>query len=231
MIVASFWVYRPEEFPAAADYPAMLRVLQRSCDRLGLKHVVLTDRLTFDSPKWPAGVKGWALTDCPKPLMRAVTEVQARFLESGCAGVRDDVAFVGADCIVKQRLRFNFIPPADLYVTYRTPTARYPINTGLQFVPAASVAKVAPLFRRVADRCGVKWCDDQRAIRAELEPMPRAAGMHARAGLTVGFMPMRPYNVTPRGPDDPCRTAFMVHFRGKGRKGLFFEWAQRNGYA
>lgn len=227
MIVASFWVHRPEEHPGAADYPAMLRILQRSCEREGLRHVCLTDRSTFADPRWPSGVKGWAVVDCPRPLMRAVTEVQARYLESL---PNDDVCFVGADCIVKTRPKFNFIPPADLYVTYRTADARYPINTGVVFVPRASVDKVAPLFRRIAKRCGVNWCDDQRAIRAELEPMPKGNGFYVRAGLNVGFMNMRPYNVLPKSASDPAAGAYIVHFRGKARKALLFEWAKRQGY-
>ena len=46
--VASFWVLRPEEHPEAEarNYPGMLQVLQRSCDRLGLRHLVLTDEAT-----------------------------------------------------------------------------------------------------------------------------------------------------------------------------------------
>src|SRR6185369_12613503 len=57
-VVASFWVLRPEEHPEAEErnYPGMLRILQRSCDRLGLRHVVLTDHATMTSPAWPTGV-------------------------------------------------------------------------------------------------------------------------------------------------------------------------------
>jgi hypothetical protein len=224
LTVCSFWVHRPEEHPQAADYAAMLKILEASCRTLGIYHVVLTDFAT--APMVPEGIRAIA-RHLPGPLMRACTEAQAAYLEAPADG---DTALVGADCIMRKRPRMEFVPPADVYVTYRHAAANYPINTGFQYIPAASRSKAAPLYRRIADRCGVKWCDDQRAVRAELEPMPAGAGIYERAGLRVGFLPMRPYNVTPKSADDPARGAYMVHFRGKGRKGLFFDWARVNGY-
>jgi len=221
--VVSFWVLRPQEHPEAEarNYPGMLQVLQRSCDRLGLRHVVLTDNKTQASSLWPTGVQSWATT-LPEPLMQACTEGQARYLESQ---PKSDTLFVGADCIfIGDPLRFYPRAP-DLCVTYRSPDARYPINTGAQLV--RSLDKTAPLFRRIADRCGTTWCDDQRAIRAELEPMPPVVGIYNRAGISVAFLPMARLNVVPKSIDDPCRGACMLHFRGKGRKQFFFDWAAR----
>jgi hypothetical protein len=232
MIVASLWVHRPIEHPGAADYPGMLRILEGSCNRLGLAHVVLTDRATLEGPLWPAGIRAFVVDNCPRPLMQACTEAQARFLECWSG---DDVAFVGADCIMLKKP--NLPAGADLYVTYRHKAANYPINTGLQFIPKASLDRTAPVFRRIADRCGVKWCDDQRALRAELEPMPDGPGIYDRAGIRVGFVPMRPYNVLPKGVNDPARDAVMLHFRGKQhstgqhRKEMLFDWAKRHGFA
>lgn len=228
MIIASFWVYRPEQFPFAADYPAMLRILQRSCDRLGLHHVCLTDQTTAQLRLWPAGVEAWAMPQLPVPLMNACTEIQARFLESFYME-KEDVLFVGADCIMIKPPRYPATP--DLCVTYRKADSKYPINTGAVLARSRNREKVAAFFRGVANACGPVWCDDQRAMRAALEPMPKAHGIFERAGLKVGFMTMTPYNVLPRSAEDPASHAFMVHFRGKARKQLLFEWAARHGYA
>lgn len=227
-VIASFWVIRDVEHPEAEarNYPGMLRILQGSCDRLGLKHVVLTDHATMADARWPQGIEGWAI-ELPQPLMRACTEIQARYLESG---PDHDVLFCGADCIfLGDPLKFYPREPG-LCVTYRDPRSRFPINTGAQMVRRHSLDAVAGIFRRVADRCGTVWCDDQRAIVAELTPMPPVVGIYKRAGVSVAFLPMARFNVVPQSVDDACKGACMLHFRGKRRKGFFFDWATRHGF-
>lgn len=238
-VVVSLYVERREEHPEAEarNYPGMLRVLQRSCDRFGMRHIVLTDVETHRSPQWPTGIQAFACRDVPRPLMRACTELQARYLETQHhlsrmgASAKDDVLFVGADCIfVGDPLRF-YPPAPDLCVTYRDRNSKYPINTGAQLIRRRSIGPIGELYRRVADRCGTVWCDDQRAIQAELEPMPPVHGVFERAGLNVAFLPMARFNVVPTSVEDPCHGALMLHFRGKARKQFFFDWAERHGYA
>lgn len=233
LTVASFWVHRPVEHPGAFDYPQLLRILQRSCDRLDLRHVVLTDRETKTSERWPEGIEGWA-TDLPGPLMQACTEAQARYLESE---PEDDTLFVGADCILlRNPAKYCPESPA-LCLTYRHPYANYPINNGFMYVRRHSLPAVAELYRRVADRTGTKWCDDQRSIRAELEPMPKLCGIHERAGMLIAFLPMKPFNSLPKTLDDIARRSVMLHFRGKQhatgqhRKDFMVDWAKAHGYA
>lgn len=229
--VCSFWVHRPIEHPNAFDYPILLRILQKSCDRLDIRHIVLTDPATLASERWPAGIEGWA-SDLPQPLMQATTAAQANYLESG---PQDDVLFCGADCIM---LGVPSLPrePA-LCLSYRHPTANYPINNGFQLIRRHSLDKVAALYRRIADRTGAKWCDDQRAIRAELEPMPPVCGVYERAGILIDFVPMRRFNHLPRDIDDPATGSAMLHFRGKQhatgqhRKDFMVSWAERHGFA
>jgi hypothetical protein len=231
--VCSFWVYRPVEHPNAFDYPVLLRILQASCDRLGLRHLVLTDHATLASERWPDGIEGWA-TELPAPLMQACTEVQARYLESA---PDHDTLFVGADCIILRDPAKAVTRDADLCVTYRHSGARYPVNNGFMYVNRRSIDKVAALYRRVADRCGAKWCDDQRALIAELSPMPIGCGLQVRAGLSVSFMPMGRFNSLPRTVEDPAIGAVALHFRGKQhatgqhRKDLMVDWAKRHGFA
>lgn len=228
--VASFWVWRPVEHPNAFDYPVLLRILQVSCDRLGIRHVVLTDHATLASERWPAGIVGWA-SDLPQPLMQATTAAQANYLESGPEA---DVLFCGADCVLLANpLKALPVEPA-LCLSYRHPTARYPVNNGFMLARRHSIEKVAALYRRIADRCGARWCDDQRAIRAELEPMPPACGVYERAGLSIAFVPMKRFNHLPRDVGDQARGCTMLHFRGKQhatgqhRKDFMVAWAARH---
>jgi hypothetical protein len=231
--VCSFWVYRPIEHPNAFDYPVLLRILQASCDRLGIRHLVLTDHATLASERWPRGIEGWA-SDLPQPLMQATTAAHANYLETM---PQTDVLFVGADCVLLRNPSKHYPKDVALSLTYRNPHARYAINNGFMVVARHSVEKVAALYRRVADRCGTTWCDDQRALIAELSPMPSACGIHERAGMRVCFLPMGPFNSLPRTPDDPARGAVALHFRGKQhatgqhRKDLMVDWARRHGFA
>lgn len=232
-VIASFWVYRPVEHPHAFDYPILLKILQASCDRVGLRHIVLTDHATLESDRWPAGIEGWA-SDLPMPLMQATTHAQANFLEAGCD---TDVLFVGADCILLANPLKALPREPALCLSYRHPGANYPINNGFQVIRRHALPQVAALYRRIADRTGERWCDDQRAIRAELEPMPPECGVYPRAGLSVAFVPMRRFNHLPKDVDDPARGATLLHFRGKQhatgqhRKEFMVAWAKRHGFA
>ena len=233
MIVASFWVHRPEEFPNAADYPAMLRILQRSCGRLGLRHIVLTDQATRLLPSWPCGDDGQSIEarifDLPSPLMKAVTLAQAHWLWRFEPEIEDNrTFFVGADCILLKKPKAK--SGAHVTVTYRHAGANYPINTGAILINKPGKA-VRALFDGIADRCGERWGDDQRAIRDALRPLPDGYGIHHRAGgLAIDFSPMWPLNYCPRDEADPADGAVMVHFRGQRRKDLLFEWAKRHGF-
>lgn len=230
LTVASFWVHRPAEFPQAADYPAMLRILQTSCDRLGLRHVVLTDASTYASDLWPTGVEGWSFLDVPVPLMQACTYVQAECLQ--LHGDQSDFLFVGADCILLADPNRHFPAEPDLCVTARVPSARLDaINNGAMLVRRRAAEKAAALYRRVADRCGTEWRDDQKALVAELSPVPLVPGIHERAGLLVGFLPMKRFNQTPLWSADPCKGAVMLHFKGKRGKPLMLAWAKKRGFA
>lgn len=227
-VIASFYLERRDEFPGAANYFAMLAILDRSCKQLGLHHLVLTDPATLRSPEWPAGVEAWASPNLPRPLMQAFTELQARYLETMPS---HDVLFCGADCIMLRDPSRDCPRNPALCLTYRQADSRYPINNGFMMVHRHSMAHVAALFRRIAGRCGTTWCDDQRSLRAELEPMPEGFGIHQRAGMAVAFMPMKRFNRLPVSAIDPCRDAFLLHFRGKARKQLMFDWAKHNGFA
>lgn len=230
LTVASFWVHRPEDYPKAADYPAMLRILQASCDRLQIRHVLLTDNTTADAGLVPSGIQHCA-TDLPRSLMQATTRAQAHFLENAPTWF-GDILFVGADSILLADPQPHCPEEADLCVTARRPSPRLDaINNGFMYVRRRAVERVSALYKRVADRCGTEWRDDQRALVAELSPVPVDPGMHERAGLKVAFLPMARFNHAPLWPADPCKGAILLHFRGRMRKKLLFAWAKKRGFA
>lgn len=229
--VCSFYVLRPNENPRNTDYLPMLRLLQKSCDALDLRHVVLTDVETAATQLREFETFESHL---PASLMKSCTEIQARWIEAG--DWRDaDTIMVGADCLILKHPDRVFPPAsghlaragADLCVTYRTADSRYPINTGAIMLRAGARARLAAIFRGIADATGEKWCDDQRAIEEALSPMPARHGIETRQAVRVAFAPMTSRNQAPRSPDDPARGACVLHFRGKGRK-YMPEWVAKH---
>ena len=208
----------------------MLRVLQKSCDQHQLDHVVLTDHETLNRQFEAFGeMRYFAGSGVPEPLMQAMTELHARWLEKTPVGPAAHTLFVGADAIMRRNPRGLMPAEADLCVTLRPGHPRYPINNGFMFVRSEARERVAQVFRAVADRCGPKWGDDQRTIANVLGPMPaRHTQGVARAGVRVAFLPMVPFNTVPRSFEDPAPGAVVLHFRGKARKTLMLDWAKRH---
>lgn len=219
----SFWVHRPADFPEAPDYLPLLRALDRSCRMFGLEHVVLTDHETAPRAE-AAGLTIFAMA-LPRNLARALTESQARCLESMPP---TDILFVGADCLIRRDFRGQ-LPPADLSIILRPGHKRHRINNGFMHVPAASCEKVAPLFRKIANDTGPTFnsCHDMEAVERALSPMPLDYGLQERVGITINFLPMGIWNGGPRRVDDPAEAAYVLHFRGKARKAIMLEWARR----
>ncbi len=224
LVVCSFWVHRPADFPDAVDYLPLLKTLDRSCRRLGFYHVVLTDNATAPQIAG-AGMLAFP-TDLPRNLAKALTESQARWL-NGPLG--HDTLFVGADCLVRRDFRPH-LPFADLSIILRPGHKRHRINNGFMYVPAPSREKVAPLFRSIADSTGDSFnsCHDMVAVERALAPMPDDYCLTERAGLTVNFLPMGIWNAGPKTAEDPAEQAHVLHFRGKSRKTVMLEWAARH---
>jgi len=200
-------------------YFDLLEILDRSCRHLGLRHVVLTD-----DPTLPHGELFYR--PLPADLMQAATQAHFEWLAQG-NWHNDDTCLVGVDCIVLQDPASALCGKFDMAVTYRDARARYPINTGMIYISANARERARALFKRVADRTGTTWCDDQRAIQAELAPMPDGHGVYERAMMRVGFLPMFLFNERPDGLS-PMPGRIMLHFRGKiERKKQMVEWAAK----
>lgn len=220
MNIVSFLAPRRDHGRWNPIYFDLLEVLDRSCRKLGLRHVVLTD---------DPGLKSGELfcRELPVPLMMAATRAQLAWVAGG-DWRGEDTCFVGADCLMLQDPGKHLAGKFEVAVTYRGPAARYPINNGLVYIAGGARWRALPLFEEIAAKTGEIWCDDQRAIAEALGPLPARFGTYARAGLDrVGFVPMRPFNERPRGLEAMPR-AVMLHFRGKiERKQQMLDWARQ----
>lgn len=219
MNIVSFLAPRRDHGRWNDIYFDLLEILDRSCVKLGLRHVVMTD-----DPALPHGEL--FCCDLPYNLMQAATAAHHLWLAEG-DWRDDDTCFVGVDCIVLSDPSSALCDKFDMAVTYRDYLSRYPINTGLMYISAAAREPATALYKRIAEHTGETWCDDQRAIQAELAPMPQRHGIYRRAGMNVGFLPMRPFNDRPEGlkrmPD-----RYILHFRGRlERKQQMVSWAKK----
>lgn len=229
LVVASFWVHRPEDFPDAADYIGMLKILDASCRRLGYDHVVLTDHAS--QHRLADEGLGYFAADLPRNLLQAATESHACWMASPLSeGV--DTLFVGADCIILKDFR-SMLEPADFTIILFEHKTLW-IMTGFMHIPAASRDKLARAYRKVADDTqplDARTCDDMMAWERYLKPKPATFGVHQRAGLNVNFVPEPIWNGRPTSEHAPFRKSLLLHFRGADSKPLFFDWARRYGFS
>jgi len=224
--VCSFWVSRPADFPDAADYIGMLKILDRSCRAAGMRHVVLTDMAS--SRMLPEDMERFE-SDLPRNLLQATTTAQAEWVREGRYR-SDDTVFVGADCLVLRDFRPSLLP-ADLTICTFVHRRLWIMN-GFLHIPAASREKVAPVFDKVAKgtrALPARTCDDMCSWERVLGPKPRELwGKETRRGLTVRFVPEPIWNERPLSADEPYPDAHILHFRGPAQKPMFFEWVARH---
>lgn len=237
-VVCSFYVERKEKAlrqdcgpikeppPSRERYLAMLKVLDASCRRYSLEHVVLTDCITADAIA-EAGLVPF-MVDLPRNLMQATTEVHARWLASphsaGC-----NTTFVGADCIIQHDFRPH-VPASDLAVAFMRGHKKWRINNGFMHIPAASRERVAPIFRLIADDTGPVMCEDMIAVERALSPLPLIEGVFERRGIKVALLPLHRFNLSPHYmPEADITGAYVLHFMGGWASGKaeFFEHAER----
>jgi hypothetical protein len=212
MIVASFFAPRPEH-PRWRDYLPSLRLLQASCDRLGLTHVIIGD----------APVAGLDVLQCsglPGDLMRAIIEGQRRAIEC----LDDDLLLVGADCVIVRDPR-GAMDGADMAVTIGD-FADCALNTGAIWISRGARDVAADMWGRALARMGAGWGDDQLAIAAEVAPLQLPPAVAERHGLRVRFLDVDPWNLAPDHVVHDVSHAAVLHFRGR-RKDWSAEWCAR----
>ena len=204
-----------------------LKLLDQSCVRHGLEHVVLTDHAS-EARVSDAGVPTFA-SDLPRNLLQATTAAQANWMESDYSKDIDTV-FVGADCLVLRDFR-PYLRPADFSIcTFRHRSLW--IMNGFMHVPAHSRSRMIKLFREVAlgtRPLEAKTCDDMMSWERVLAPRPKPlVGQHVRRRLNINFLDEPTWCGMPTSVRDKQKGALLLHFRGPRTKAMFFEWADRN---
>jgi len=213
VIVASFLAPRPAH-PKWRDYLPSLRLLQESCDRLAVPHVVISD----------AELPGFDVlrAELPEALMPAILLGQAQALDR----LDDDILLVGADCVIARSPAGGFAG-CDVAVTLGN-FYDCRLNTGAIWVRRHARQAAAAIWRAAADGMAEGWGDDQLALAAQFAPLPRRPGvMETRAGLEVSFLDADVWNIAPDTEADPCPEAVVLHFRG-GRKLWSAAWCRRH---
>lgn len=209
-------------------YFDLLDVLQFSCDRLKLRHVVLTDDPNLNR-KLKRPLDTFLVHQAPRPLMQATNYCQYRWITSG-NWMDADTLLVGADCIMLKDPKEAFAGVGDMGFTIRYDGGKHPINTGCIVIRESARNEAGAFFYAVARDTETHWCADQEALHRALMPMPESVGTYWRSGMPVTFLPMDHFNIRPLDPDDASMLAApMLHFRGKwDRKWVMIEWAKRH---
>lgn len=218
MTVASFWVYRPSH-PLHRSYDECLRLQRASCERLGLRHLVLTDAnqpwaITESDPPW-----AFHATQLPEGLMRAVLLAQIAYLRSDA--FEADTVLVGADCLALHDPAPVFDGGFDIGITTH-PFSDCILNTGTIFCPLAARAHLVRIWEDAVSGVGHRWGDDQLALAAVLRPTLEH-GDHLRDGIRVRQFPVPGYNDAPRDEADMISPLF-AHFRGRRKDWIGVWW-------
>lgn len=197
MLVASFFAPRHDMW--GCDYDALLHLLDLSCYRLGLRHVVISDA---DRP----GLET-ARFDLPENLMAATIEGQRQLL----AATSGPVLFTGADCLLTRDPRPYL--SGDMTITIGT-FSDCPMNTGA--VWCADGPRCAPVWADALARGPKNWGDDQTCLYAAVQD----------SGLDVTELRCEEHNAAPGDAMDRAGMPTVAHFRGR-RKAFMADWAAR----
>jgi len=212
MKAASFFTHRPGEERWGCDYVDQLRLLEASCRRFGVDHVVLTDMET----ELPDGFAAFR-RELPRELMRAVLYVQQQYLAS-TEHNDEDIILLGADCVLARDPREVFEDCFDVAVTVDHSLGDCPLNTGAIFVAATATPLAAQAWDEAMHGMGVSWGDDQRALYSRLGPLPNLPALQQSGGLAVKVMKLHPWNHAPKDVNEATGTTGLLHFRGPRKK-------------
>src|SRR5690349_17128798 len=114
MIVASFYAPRFEKWKGC-DYDELLLLVDKSCRKFGLNHIVISDATRPNLETF--------ICDLPENLMQAILCGQMRILEKA----KESVLLIGADCVLT---RFVSDFDSDIAITLG-PFSDCEMNTGM----------------------------------------------------------------------------------------------------
>ncbi len=214
--IVSYYSPRPAEYGDRAHaYDEPIGILEASCTRLGLRHVLLTEKGNEDAIPHvpPSRVVALDGTQDLK-LMRAIVAGQLAYLQAMGTGEGGTI-FVGVDCLfLKDPSPVFDGGDWDVAVTVG-PYSPQGLNNGAVFLPPNRGDAAARFYAHAFAVCPDDWPGDQQAVLAVCAPLARPGVIADRNGLRVRFLSMDDWNLPPASLDDPgIEGATMLHFKG-----------------
>lgn len=204
MIVASFYAPRFEKWDGC-DYDQLLLLLDKSCKKLGLEHVVISDEIR------PEPLKTIKF-DLPENLMQAIISGQGKFLDR----TPGEILLVGADCLLTKRFYVKGMSNIDLVITTDDEFSDCRMNTGMIWCQDGPTC--APIWHEALRARPDKWGDDQTCLYSAIK----------NSNLIIAEVECNKYNKAPESISDNANLATVIHFRGGNRKKFMHKWAERH---
>lgn len=214
--IVSYYSPRPDEYGARAhSYDEAIACLEASCSRLGLRHVLLTEKGNEDHVPHVPAQRVVALDGTQDlKLMRAIVAGQLAYLQAMGTGEGGTI-FVGVDCLfLKDPSPVFDGGDWDVAVTVG-PYSPQGLNNGAVFLPAGKNAEATRFYGLAYANCPEEWPGDQTAIFRVCYPLLKPGSIADRHGVRVKYLDMDTYNLPPASLDDPgISSAYMLHFKG-----------------
>lgn len=214
--IVSYYSPRPDEYGARAhSYDEAIACLEASCARLGLRHVLLTEKGNEDHVPHVDPERIFSLDGTQSlKLMQATVAGQMAYLRH----VGTDpggVIMTGVDCLFLRDPSPIFDGGDwDVSVTIG-PYSPGGLNNGLVALPPGKSAQAANFYELALHNCPEEWPGDQESIRRIVHPLAPVGSIVDRHGFKVRFLDMEIYNLPPACLDDPAiPEAYMLHFKG-----------------
>lgn len=204
--VATVWAPRPDHPKWRTDYLEMLELQRRTAERVGHRHVVVTD---VELPGFNA-----IRASLPRSLMHAILEGQLAYLRQWSN--KHAVVLLDIDCVVCRSLDEAFDGTFDIGLTNRDNPAA-PIQNGAMYFKSGAKPAALALFARALELCGEHWGGDQEAIAQAVAPVPHGEAREMRFGVRLAFLSTGSHNHSPkcRQPVKLMAGRFIEHFKGE----------------
>lgn len=208
MIVASFYSPRPHEESKRwrCDYDALLMLVEASCRRFKLQHLVISDKVR------------------PLPLTTFLSKLDENLMKSFIYGqhdllirAREPVLLIGADCLIIKDPK-PWTIDCDIAITLG-PFADCEMNTGA--IWCNDPWKCSKIWERAfCEKKLVEWGDDQKAIYSAI------LDAEERSEIKINRLRCEQHNWAPDNLHDKIFPT-IAHFRGT-RKQFMISWAKKH---
>ena len=214
--IVSYYSPRPDEFgDKAFAYDEPIGIIEASCSRLGLKHVLITEKGNEDKVPHVDKARIFAIDGTQSlKLMQATVAGQMAYLRH----VGTDpggVIMTGVDCMfLKDPSPIFDGDDWDVAVTVG-PYSPGALNNGAVFLAPSRGDAAARFYEGALSVCPEDWPGDQMAVRAMCVPILSPGRIAERNGFRIRFLSMDEWNLPPASADDPgIEEAAMLHFKG-----------------